>query len=284
MPKASTMTRYIAAYDTEKPECLAACRRIVAVHRRHNVPGTFFIVGKTLHDNPREYRELLGDDGLFEVGSHTWSHRMLRDHPFCGPAPDPQAVADEIILGQQAVQDVFGRACIGLRPGCGFVDGLRGAPQVLAHVRAAGFRYVSSLLWGPDWSVPAPLTQGFTYEADGFGDLWELPGHGWHENLLKNHNEWGPRRVTLWPAQMPEAIPAGFIKTPQEEAAVNRIFIEEAVRQKLGYVSLIWHPWSLLRFDPEMRMLDLTFRMVKDLRLTPSTYADVHRALCAAPR
>ena len=27
-------TRYIAAYDTESPDCLAACRKIVEVHKR----------------------------------------------------------------------------------------------------------------------------------------------------------------------------------------------------------------------------------------------------------
>ena len=78
-------TRYIAAYDTESPECLAACRKIVEVHRRFEMPATFFIVGKTLDANPAEYRELL-DDPLFEIATHTYSHRMLRDNEFCGPA------------------------------------------------------------------------------------------------------------------------------------------------------------------------------------------------------
>ena len=48
------MTAYIAAYDTESPRCLAACRRIVAMHRRHDMPATFFVTGKTLETNPDE--------------------------------------------------------------------------------------------------------------------------------------------------------------------------------------------------------------------------------------
>jgi len=42
------VTRYIAAYDTESPACLNACGRIVEVHKRMEMPATFFIVGRTL--------------------------------------------------------------------------------------------------------------------------------------------------------------------------------------------------------------------------------------------
>jgi len=40
-------------------------------------------------------------------------------------------------------------------------------------------------------------------------------------------------------------------------------------------VSLIWHPWSLNRFDPEMRMLDMTFRYVRERGLALGTFADL---------
>ncbi len=43
----------------------------------------------------------------------------------------------------------------------------------------------------------------------------------------------------------------------------------------LPYVSLIWHPWSLSRFDPDMRMLRLTFAYVLDCGLEPTTFAAV---------
>jgi len=66
------MTVYVAAYDTESPKCLAACRKIVEMHRKHDVPASFFIVGKVLEANPDEYRELL-DDPFFEIASHTYS-------------------------------------------------------------------------------------------------------------------------------------------------------------------------------------------------------------------
>jgi len=269
-------TRYIAAYDTESPACLQACRRIVEVHQRLQMPATFFITGKTLEANTAEYKELLADP-LFEVASHTWSHKLLRDNALCGPAASAEEKREEIFRAKEMIERVFDRPCLGLRPAVGFDNALKGAVDVLKLIREAGFRYVSSLLWGPDCSMPALIQEPFHYGADGFADVWELPGHGWHENLLKNHNRWGSRRLTLWPSPMPEAIPAQFVKTPSDEFEVNRIFLERALQTGKPHVSLIWHPWSLHSFDPEMQMLELTFAHARRIGLKPSTYADLLR-------
>lgn len=278
--KAVAATRYIAAYDTESAACLAACRKIVEMHKRHAMPATFFILGKTLEADAEAYKNLL-QDPLFEVASHTYSHRMLRDNPFCGAGINAEQLHEEIFKGKESVERVFEKPCLGIRSGCGFDNGLKGAKNVLALVQEAGLKYVSTWLWGPDYSLPALLTDPFPYREDGFADIWELPGHGWHENLLKDHNHWGPRRLTLWPSPIPEAIPKGFLQIPADEFAVNRVFLEKAATEHKKHVSLIWHPWSLHSFDPEMQMLDLTFTHVRKLGLKPCTYADLYRELSA---
>ena len=275
-----TGTRYIAAYDTESPACLSACRKIVEVHKRLQMPATFFITGRTLEANAKEYRELLADP-LFEVASHTWSHKLLRDNALCGPAVSPAEKQEEIFRAKELIERVFERPCVGLRPAVGFDNAFKGAVDVLKLIREAGFKYVSSLLWGPDCSMPALLEEPFHYGADGFADVWELPGHGWHENLLKNHNRWGPRRLVLWPSPMPEAIPLQFVKTPSDEFAVNRVFLEKALQTGKPHVSFIWHPWSLHSFDPEMKMLELTCAHARKLGLKPCTYADLFRQVAA---
>lgn len=266
------MTRYIAAYDTESPACLAATRALVALHRRHQMPATFFIVGQTLAAHPREYRELL-DDPLFEIASHTWSHKMLRDHPICGPAASDAEIAEEIQRSKQIVEEVFERPCVGLRPGCSFDNALRGAALPLRLVHEAGYRYVSSLAWGPKYSLPALLTEPFTYADDGYPGLWELPGHGWHDNVLANLNPDMPYRILLWPPAMPEAIPTRVPRTAEEMFAVNRVFLERAQERGLPFVSLIWHPWSLHGFDPELRAVDLLFTHVRQRGMPATTYA-----------
>jgi hypothetical protein len=271
-----TATRYIAAYDTESPGCLAACRKIVEVHKRFEMPATFFIVGKTLDAKPAEYRKLL-DDPLFEIASHTYTHQMLRDNDFCGTAVSMEERRKEIFKGKEAVERVFKRPCIGMRPGCGFDNGFRDEPKVLALIKEAGFQYVSSFLWGPDYSLPALLREPFNYDAEGFPDIWELPGHGWHDNLLKDHNRWGPRRLTLWPPPFPEAIPDSFCKTPKDEFELNKVFLDKALQTNKPFVSLVWHPWSLGKFDPAMKMLELTFTHVRGLGLKSCTYAQLYK-------
>jgi hypothetical protein len=268
-------TRYIAAYDTESPDCLEACRTIVEIHKRFEMPATFFILGKTLDANPAEYRRLL-DHPLFEIATHTYTHQMLRNNDFCGPAVSLEERRKEIFAGKEAVERVFERPCIGLRPGCGFDNALKDQPETLGLLREAGIQYVSSLLWGPDYSLPALLREPFNYTQEGFPDIWELPGHGWHENLLKDHNRWGPRRLTLWPSPFPQAIPSGFCKTPQDEFEVNKVFLNRALETNKSFVSLIWHPWSLRKFDPDMKMLELTFSHVRRMGLEPCTYAQLH--------
>lgn len=275
------MTRYVAAYNVESPRCLAACRKIVQVHRRRAMPATFFLVGRLLEAKADEWRRLL-DDPLFEVASHSWSHRTVRDHPFGGTAARLPRITEEIVRGKAVVEEVFERPCLGLRPAGGFPDGLRGAPAVLEVVRDAGLKYLSSQLWGPDFSLPAPLAQAFPYARDGFPDLWELPGHGWHEDRLKAPQALRPKRLTLWPPVMPEAVPPAPVETPRQEADVHRLFLEKAAADGLAYVSLIWRPWSLDRFDPAMEMPDLVLARAADLGLKPATYGEVYRSLAGA--
>jgi peptidoglycan/xylan/chitin deacetylase (PgdA/CDA1 family) len=269
------MPRYIAAYDTETTHCYTACGRIVEVHREFDMPATFFIVGQWLQERPQAYRELL-DDPLFEIASHTWSHGLLKDNPYGGEALHGESLAREIRDGKRLIEDLFERPCLGLRTPFGFDDGMRGAPEALRLISQAGYRYVSSLGWGPDFTLPAPLHQPFNYAAEGHPDLWELPGHGWHENIIKNHSPLGRPIRVAWPIERPERIPPGYLRTPAQEASLHRVFLEAAIRQNLSFVSLIWHPWSLGRFDPEMKMLRELFSYVRQSGLRPDTYAGLY--------
>jgi hypothetical protein len=268
------MTQYIAAYDAENDACADALERIVAVHEKHQTPATFFTVSGLLDRYGDIYRRLLGDNPLFEIGSHTATHGLVLEHPL-GPEPaSGDQLRTEIVDSRKRLQDFFGQPVNGFRTPYGYVDGLCGATHVLDLVREAGYTYVSSAAWGQDFSLPAPVREAFRYDEDGFPELWEVPPCGWHENLLKNHNALGPIRLLLYPAPIPEAQIADYVKTPEEEFNVHRVFIDHAVKQGAGHVSLIWHPWSLHRFDPEMTMVDMTFQCVRELGLPVGTFQD----------
>lgn len=279
MGEGTKIPLYIAAYDAETDDCVKGLEKIVARHEEHRMPATFFVVAELLDRYGDAYRRLLGGNPLFEIGSHTATHSLVLPHPL---GPDPVSgdrLRSEIVDSRKRLQDFFGQPVGGFRTPYGYVDGLRGAPQVLELVREAGYDYISSAAWGQDYSLPAPVREAFRYDEDGYSELWEVPPCGWHENLLKGHNDLGPIRVLLYPAPLPEAQITDYVKTPEEEFNVHRIFIDHAVKTGAGHVSLIWHPWSLHRFDPEMEMVNRIFQYVRELGLPVGKFQDRVRAL-----
>lgn len=45
------------------------------------------------------------------------------------------------------------------------------------------------------------------------------------------------------------------------------------------HITFIWHPWSLGRFDKEMKMLDFTFSYIKKVGLKTSTVESFYKIL-----
>jgi hypothetical protein len=99
--------------------------------------------------------------------------------------------------------------------------------------------------------------------------------------VLKGHSLGDKiNRLLPFPMTVPrEAIPSGPITSPEEEFAINRIFIDWAVADEMPYVSFIWHPWSLFRFDPEMQMLRATMTYAFNLGMRPITFYEQYRQL-----
>jgi hypothetical protein len=274
------MTNYIAAYDTESPKCLEAVRRIVEVHEKFEMPATFFIVARLLENRGEAYLELLGDNPLFEIGSHTYSHALLRENVFCGAPVAGEKHRREVVESKSRIEQLFEREISGFRPAVGFAEGLRGAPNLLGLCREGGYGYISCKAWSPGDTLPAPVEEAFTYEEEGFPDLWEIPPCGWHENVMKGHNlKPDLERLQEGGPVYPGTELKRHIETVEEEVAINRIFIDRAMETGTRHVSLIWHPWSLFKFDPEMSMLEKVFGYVRDAGLPCRTFAEHCRIL-----
>ena len=105
----------------------------------------------------------------------------------------------------------------------------------LGQVRQAGYKYVSTLSWGAGFTLPAPLNQPFRYDEDGYPELWELPCHGWHENVVKYNTQLQQPIRIAWPIRMPEAIPPDFLRTPQEHICAG---FEEPIAILAGMVHI----------------------------------------------
>ena len=268
-----SFTIFLPAYDTESESCINNISRITSMHKKYNIPATFFVLADKLTTEGKKILVHELNDPLFEIASHSFNHQLIVESSH-GRAADAKQVRKEIIDSKKAIEDAFGKPIHGFRPGVGFSTAFNKQQQILELVKEAGYTYTSSMLWGPQNSLPAEIIEPFNYSADGFTGIWEIPGHGWHENLLKNNNKTGPVKITLWPPQWPEVIPKQFIKTPEEEFAMNKLFIDKAAGDNKKHITFIWHPWSLVLFDKEMKMLDLTFSYINKLNLKTSSFHD----------
>ncbi len=276
------MTRYIFHYDLENPDlCLKAAPVLHDLHVKHEMPATFFMLGRVLEQKGAELRSIFGDDPLFDIQSHTYSHRMLRDSNMHGPGIPVEEVQKEISLGKKWVEDVFERECIGIRSGCGFHRGLQGESEKLGAIVEEGIKYISTDLRGPADTIPSGLVQGYWYDQDGFPDLLELPGHGWHDNVLKSRSSgW---LCLPWPRYVDWGIPRRPPETPEEEFQVQKAWIDRGRELDLDYVSLVYHPHSIYAMSPDCKTVELIMQHVKEHGIPVTTYTALHKQYAAAP-
>ena len=267
---------YLASYDLESLDaCVKAGGAVAALHRELKLPATFFILGRCLEEHGKELRSSL-DDELFDLQSHTYSHQVFRPLPDTGAAPDVD-VAREIGLGVRWVRETFGRPCTGLRTGCGYDGGMKKLPHVLAACADAGLEYVSSDLRGPGDTLPSPLKRPYTYRDAGHAAIWELPVHGWHDNVLKGLC---PRvGMVAYPPAEDWHLPPRAPKTPREHAEHHLLWVDKAREAGLPFVSFAFHPWSVFGYDPELLELRLILEGCAERKVRVATCTGAYLAL-----
>ena len=260
-------------------EALAAAERVVAILARRGVRATFFLVGRLLEVAGSEYRALLAGH---DVQCHTYSHHILHaGHPGLYPGHPvydlPPEAERSVRRAQELIEEWFGYRPEGLCAPGGSLTGLRGQPDILRILWDHGIRFVKSDNLGSPRSPMLPSRIApYSYAEEGFPELWELPGVGWHCTLTLPH---GP--VGEWPAR--EVVPGGPLvdhppTTPAEHVAW--------VRQELDFVcaqgyqfSPSWHPWSLYRFDPQMEVVDFLLEYAEQEGMAVRTYREVWEGL-----
>ena len=246
------------------------------------MPATFFCVGKVLEKRADELRQILGTCELFDIQSHTYSHQLLRDSKMHGPGVSLEEVRREVALGKKLVEDVFERECIGTRTGCGFFGGLQGERERLAIIVEEGIKYLSSDLRGPADSIPSGLMQAYWYEEDGFPHLLEMPGHGWHDNVLKMREFYC--LLSPWPRYVEWGIPRRPVQNPEEEFEVQKRWIDRAVEYGLDYVSLVYHPHSIYTMSEDCRVIRYLMEYLRDRGIPTTTYTQLYRQYAADPQ
>lgn len=275
--------QYIFHYDLENPDlCVKAAPVLARIHREHGVPATFFMVGRVLEQHGDTLKRVFGDDPLFDLQSHTYSHQMLRDNQMHGPGISLDELHREIGLGIEWVQRVFDRECIGTRSGCGFFKGFQGQPERLAVVAEYGVKYFSTDLRGPNDSIPSGLQQAYWYDAEGYPDMLEMPGHGWHDNVLKAQGG-GSWLALPWPPYVPWGIPHRPPQTPEEECTVQMRWVDRASELGLDYLSLVNHPHSNYRMSEDCRTMSLMMEALAERGIATTTYTALYESYRAQP-
>lgn len=275
------MTVYAASYDLENVDlCIPGAAKLAEVHRRYEMPATFFCVGSVVEKRGDELKRIFGGDPLFDLQSHTYYHRMLRDHLVHGPGIPVEELWVEVGKAADLLGDVFGTRPIGMRSGCGFEHGMKGEPERLKVIAGCGMEYISTQLRGPYETIPSPFRDAFTYADDGFPELWEFPTHGWHDNVLKGLTG----HPTMFPGIYPFALPPKPVETPREDFEAAKPWVDYAIEQGLTYVGLCYHPWSLYQFDKECGTIDLMLAYAKGIGMEGVSYTELYRRAKAERR
>ena len=216
-------------------------KQAMKAHDSFDAPCTLFVCGTTLENNTDEFKTIAARPDLFNIESHTYSHCLLKT--VCQEVDgeitiwrggSPTQLRREIKLSVELTQELLGIKVKGIcGPWC-YYRGLSDRPDILEMLHRKGIRFTRT--WGrneKDWQ-PVELTlQPFWYGPQGFGDILEMPVHGWQDCIWRDGNGWSDTE--------------GFVK-------YQCSLIDDAVAND-RVISLCAHDWSAIREDPEMTIM-----------------------------
>ncbi|MCG2660150.1 MAG: polysaccharide deacetylase family protein [Kiritimatiellae bacterium] len=270
----------VLGFDTEadvfekQPYGKAAMRKVIASLEtigRHlddfDAPATFFLVGQLVEAAPDAFRRVLANP-RYEIASHTYSHMGFKS---IGTWTCPHSVADvkrDIRQSLVVLKRVFGAESVqGVCAPGNYWRGIQDRADLQRMLIGLGLEYVCSDGRGPADTIPAPFTQPYWYVK---GKLLEVAHTGWHCNML--NCLMGDR--TLWPPLPSTRLPPKKVETVREQIQGYRHEFNYTDTHSLFYAPTM-HPWSLYRFDPQVRALRAMLRWARERGVPVMTYAQV---------
>ena len=243
--------------DRRIRESLDALDVITSILDEYQAPATFFIVGKLLDCAGDEYAKRLGQREGLDIQSHTYSHVSLTPNGLSLAELD-----DEVERTKALISEYFDVEPTGLRGPNNYYRGLQGYPDRLEVLWDNGVRFLGSDGKGPPGAhYPAPFTQPYWYEKEGFPGLLETPVTGFHcTHLLQTigNLHWKPK-VAFPTGEILEELP----RNVDEQISVRQKEFQYAVDRDLIYSPAL-HPWSIYRFDKELKCLRFLIQMARD--------------------
>ena len=115
-------------------ETLASVEQITRVLKRYDAPATFCIVGKVLERAGDDLADLLKDNPMFDIASHTYSHM--------GISSDTPVVLRQFSAELEQTSDLiaryFGAGPIGFCAPRWFLQGATGTPKAARYLIGTG--------------------------------------------------------------------------------------------------------------------------------------------------
>ena len=108
-------------------------KKIIEVLEKYGVTATFFVVGVNVKNYSSGMKEII--DRGYEIGNHTFSHRVLKNS-------DPASLENELLLTEHEIKKLGGEVSNLIRPPCGLYD-----DSLLDFSRENGYKIV---LWNID--------------------------------------------------------------------------------------------------------------------------------------
>lgn len=133
-----------AAWEGQPSRVAAATDRLLDLLARHQVRGTFFVLGWVARRTPDLVRRIAAAG--HEIGSHAWSHQRIS-------RLTPAQFREELRSSKAILEEQSGTPVLGFR-----------APSF-------------SILPGMEWAFDALLEEGFAYDSSLFPI--RRPGYGW---------------------------------------------------------------------------------------------------------
>lgn len=193
--------------------------RILELFARHNVRGTFFILGWVAHHYPQLVREIHAAG--HELGSHSYWHRLVYDLT-------PEEFLQDLRDSRAAIEDAAG-------------------VRVTAY-RAPSFSITKKSLWALDLLV----AEGFGYDSSLFAvyhDRYGIPDANpcLHRIRTPHGNLWEFPASVLRLARINLPVSGGgYFRLYPVQVTVG--FLAHVVRQTAMPLMFYTHPWEI---DPE---------------------------------
>jgi polysaccharide deacetylase family protein (PEP-CTERM system associated) len=193
--------------------------KILGLLNRHNVKGTFFVLGWIAERLPALVREIQSQG--HEIASHGYNHRLIYNLT-------PHEFREDLRQSKNILEDLTGKQVLGFR--------------------AASYSIVQRSIW----AIDILIEEGFVYDSSIFPvrhDRYGIPGAKRHPHVINSPSgsiiEFPPATLKFWKSIFPVA-GGGYLRLLP--ISLTRHAIRRLNEQENQIAVIYLHPWEI---DPE---------------------------------